>query len=139
MHNPMHNPMHKPMHNPMPMHKFKLQMYFLLLLIFLLLLLLNLLLLLLLNNQDNNNPDNQDNQDNQDNHNNHNNQSIHPNCRPTEEKEEARRAKKVFVVARTSPRPEENTPPSADPANNGLIIFEIFSNIPKIEFPNETN
>ena len=97
-------------------------MHFHLRLIFLLLLLLNLLLRL-----------HQDNQDNQD------NQSMHPNCRPTEEKEEARRAKRVFVVARTSPRPEENTPPSADPANNGLIIFEIFSNIPKIEFQNENN
>ena len=97
-------------------------MHFHLRLIFLLLLRLIFLLLLRLNNQDN--------QDNQ---------SMHPNCRPTEEKEEARRAKRVFVVARTSPRPEENTPPSADPANNGLIIFEIFSNIPKIEFQNENN
>ena len=112
----------------MQMHKPKLQMHF--------------LLLLRLNNQDNqdnqDNPDN-NNPDNQDNQDNHNNQSIHPNCRPTEEKEEARRAKRVFVIARTSPRPEENTPPSADPANNGLIIFEIFSNIPKIEFQNENN
>jgi hypothetical protein len=110
--------------------------------------LMHFLLLLRLNNQDNNNQDNQDNnnQDNQDNNNQDNNnqdnqaiQPIHPSCRPMEEKEEAIRAKRVFVVARTSPRPEENTPPSADPANNGLIIFEIFSNIPKIEFQNENN
>jgi hypothetical protein len=122
----MHKPKPMPMHKPkLQMHKPKLQMHF--------------LLLLRLNNQDN-----QDNQDNPDNNNpdNQDNQAIqpiHPSCRPTEEKEEARRAKKVFVVARTSPRPEENTPPSADPANNGLIIFEIFSNIPKIEFQNGTN
>lgn len=103
------------MHKPMPMH-FHLRLLLLPSLICLL------LLLLLLNNQTNQSI-----------------QPIHPSCRPTEEKEEARRAKRVFVVARTSPRPEENTPPSADPANNGLIIFEIFSNIPKIEFQNENN
>ena len=78
-------------------------MHFHLRLIFLLLLRLIFLLLLRLNNQDNNNPDNQ---------------SMHPNCRPTEEKEEARRAKKVFVVARINAHPEEPDPDPDEPDPN---------------------
>ena len=89
------------MHKPMPMHKPKLPMHFhlrlhlLLSLIFLFLLLLH--------------PTNQDNPTNQ---------AIHPSCRPTEEKEEARRAKKVFVVARINAHPEEPDPDPDEPDPN---------------------
>ena len=64
----------------------------------------------------------------------------HPRCPPMEEREEARKAKRVFVVTRTSPRPEENTLLGANHANDTLRMnISNISNISKIELHNENN